>query len=438
MTVVVLIQLFSPNTPKIISSSPLSVLNLMHMASPRSLFRPSLLLLRRPSQSNKYPALSQRCCSPLYPFLPSRPLCFLPLNFLHMPISPFHRRDVDKDAVAIALAASDMSLADHSPFLSFDDSNPYESALGDSSHMIFDFDDISQQDTKSPVSPWDPPNYNIPNAIPSYLASPESTSSQLEYGSPHHSNLSPRSFDSGLHYPPPTPEFTESALYTNWLNDSDVPQSNSAPINIPSSPSINYDFAAYSDKSSVFPDVSPFSPTTAYAALQPLPPSPAGDAIMTDILRNQSHLGMSMSPPDHSPMSNAQPAWAAQLWSPSNAPQALPAASPLQSSVPFPDVSDEDPYATQRPRHTRNLSALSQMFSSSSAPSTSQLSHGRPSYSRGYSRRAESISERHDHDATVRATKRRSPPEDEPESRSTERDRNCESTRSFSCLIRGN
>ncbi|THH20569.1 hypothetical protein EUX98_g8556 [Antrodiella citrinella] len=341
-----------------------------------------------------------------------------------MPISPFHRRDVDKDAVAIALAASDMSLADHSPFLSFDDSNSYESALSDSSHMIFDFDDMSQPDAKSPVSSWDAPNYNIPNAIPSYLASPESTSSQLEYGSPHHSNLSPRSFDSGLHYPPPTPEFTESALYTNWLNDSDIPQSNSAPINIPSSPSINYDFAAYSDKSSVFPDVSPFSPTTAYAALQPLPPSPASDAIMTDILRNQSHLGMSMSPPDHSSMSNAQPAWAAQLWSPSNAPQALPAASPLQSSVPFPDVSDEDPYATQRPRHTRNLSALSQMFSSSSAPSTSQLSHGRPSFSRGYSRRAESISERHDYDATVRATKRRSPPEDEPESRSTERDRN--------------
>ncbi|KAH8094854.1 hypothetical protein BXZ70DRAFT_896356 [Cristinia sonorae] len=346
-----------------------------------------------------------------------------------MPASHFHRRDVDKGALAIALAASDMSLADSSPFMAYDDS-PYDHSLSDSSHMIFDFDDVSATESKPPLSPWDTPSdYPLHNNIPSYLASPESTSSQLDYGSPQQLHLSDRSFDSGMAYPPPTPEFTENSLYSNWINDSDlahsIPQSSSAPINIPTSPSVNYDFAAYSDKSSIFPDVSPFSPTTAYAALQPLPPSPASDAIMTDILRNQSHLGMSMSPPDHMPAAGPAPAWATHLWSPSNPSQALPTASPHLSSVPFPDVSEEDPYATQRPRthQRRDLSAVSQMFPSSSAPSVSQLSHTRPQFTRAYSRRAESISEHTDRDATVRVTKRRSPPEDEQEPRTSERDK---------------
>lgn len=403
------------------------------MTTPRILFIP-LHLRRFRSLPNKYPP-SPHLFPPLLPpysqlsgsTLPQpSPFHLLRAVHTHMPVSPFHRRDVDKDAVAIALAASDMSLADHSPFLSFDDSNPYESSLNDSSHMIFDFDDMSAGDAKPPMSPWETTHdYSLPQSIPSYLASPESTSSQLEYGSPHHLHPSDHSFDSGMiHYPPPTPEFTESTLYTNWLNDSDIPPSTSAPINIPSS-SVTYDFVAYSDKSSVFPDVSPFSPNTAYAALQPLPPSPAGDAIMTDILRNQSHAGMSMSPPEHIPTASPAPAWATQLWSPSTSSQLLPAASPQQSTVPFPDISEEDPFATQRPRghHRRDLSAVSQMFTSSSAPSMSQLSHGRPQFTRAYSRRAESISEHRDHDATVRVTKRRSPPEDEQESRSSERDK---------------
>ncbi|TCD67568.1 exp1-like protein [Steccherinum ochraceum] len=352
-----------------------------------------------------------------------------------MPVSPFHRRDVDKDAVAIALAASDMSLADHSPFLSYDDSNHYESSpLHDDSHMIFDFDDMNGADAKPPMSPWDAPSsdYHFPPSIPSYLASPESTSSQLEYGSPQRLHTADHSFDSGIvHYPPPTPEFSESSLYSNWLNDADVPQqSTSAPINIPSSSSGPYDFAAaYSDKSSVFPDVSPFSPTTAYAALQPLPPSPAGpgDAIMTDILRNQHgdmDMAMSLSPSDPSHLSaGPPPPWAAQLWSSSPAPSLPPAVSPQHSSVPFPDVSDEDPYATQRPRthHRRDLSAVW----SSSAPSPSPLSShgGRPQFTRAYSRRAESISGHvGDQDATLRVTKRRSPPtEDDVDSGSSTR-----------------
>ncbi|KZT71445.1 hypothetical protein DAEQUDRAFT_665878 [Daedalea quercina L-15889] len=108
-----------------------------------------------------------------------------------------------------------------------------------------------------------------------------------------------------------------------------------------------------------------------------------------------------MTPPEA-----LKPAWAMQLW---DSPAAQPAAL-AQPPVPFPPLSD-DAYATQRQRvnSRRGITPVTQLFQSSSAPS---VSHARPPpLSRGYSRRAESISE-HD-DATIRK-KKRAGSEEEP------------------------
>ncbi|CAL1701283.1 unnamed protein product [Somion occarium] len=349
-------------------------------------------------------------------------------------MSLFSRRDREKDAVAIALAHSDLSLADHSPFMATYDS--YDTAHPDSGHMIFDFDELHTYDSKSSLAAWDSPvpDYPMPASTPSsYLASPESTSSQLDFGSPHH--LTPSDHGIMAAYgdmSSASPDFNDSILYhrnyASWIADPDMSplHSSSAPIDIPAQASLNDNFAvAYSDNSSIFPDVSPFSPNTAYAALQPLPrsfsPSPAGDTIMTDTLRGYnepSSLDYQMSPPT----------WATQLFTaPSPAQQPRPAPPPLESvttaqAIPF-QADSEDAFATQRPRmhpQRRDIASVSQVFQSSSAPS---ISHARPrTISRGYSRRAESISESDDRDATVRR-KRRSPTEDEEEPRAAPSDR---------------
>ena len=337
-----------------------------------------------------------------------------------MPLSPIFRRDRDQDALALSLAASDMSLADHSPLMAYDDYG-----LSDSTHMIFDFDDVNNYDSKPA---WDTPHhtdYTMSSTIPLFPASPESTTSELGNLSSAHLSPNDRSFvDPSLllsynELSPPTPEYTDPSLYSHWLTDPDLNNNHhhhhlhhsSAPIDIPAShPSTLNSFVPYSDKSSIFPDVSHLSPNTAYASLQPLPrsfsPSPAGDTIMTEVL--QPHLDPSLSPPS----------WATQLWTHPPPPPSEP--SPL-SSIPFP-AAPEDPYATQRPRLRRDIRSLSQMWQSSSAPS---LSHARPQYSRAYSRRAESISSHQDdRDATIRTSKkRRSPAVEEEEARSAERER---------------
>ncbi|KAJ3484115.1 hypothetical protein NLI96_g5847 [Meripilus lineatus] len=369
-----------------------------------------------------------------------------------MPVSPIFRRDRDQDALALSLAASDMSLADHSPLMSFDDSHPYDYGLSDSTHMIFDFDDGSAFDSKSPISPWDPsntPDYSISNTIPLFPASPESTSSELGNISSAHLSPSDRSFDPSLilsypdvhhnhphqqphhhqhHHQQQQQDFADNSLYSNWITDPDAQNlhhihNTSAPIDIPTSHQSAHSsqlnsFVAYSDKS-IFPDVSVLSPNTAFASLQPLPrsysPSPqAVDTIMTDVLQDTS----SMSPPDYT---HSPPTWAQQLWSQPSQPAPPPDPSPL-SSVPFP-AAPEDAYATQRPRLRRDIRSVSQMWQSSSAPS---LSHARPPlYSRAYSRRAESISSHQDdRDATIRTSKkRRSPAVEEEEARPAERER---------------
>ncbi|KAF9811751.1 hypothetical protein IEO21_06441 [Rhodonia placenta] len=264
---------------------------------------------------------------------------------------------------------------------------------------MFDFDDMHSYEPKSPFT-WDPSADYTMSSVP-FPGSPDSTSSQLDL-----SYMSP----SDRHYASDalngqevaTSDFSESALYSHWLADPEplAFHSSAAPIPIPHhaqlSPGPQSPYTAYSDSPSAFPDVTAFSPLTAYAALQPLPRSytPEEDAAMTHAFRTAGQT--SVSPPD---MTFTKPAWAMQLWDSPEA-QNVALATPPQ---PFPPLSD-DAYATQRQRVSsrRGLTPASQIFQSSSAPS---VSYARPPpMTRGYSRRAESISE-HD-DATIRKKKR--------------------------------
>ena len=58
-----------------------------------------------------------------------------------VPVSPVYSREHDRDTLGIALATSDMSLADHSPFLAFEDAHSFDAGANDAHNMIFDFDD---------------------------------------------------------------------------------------------------------------------------------------------------------------------------------------------------------------------------------------------------------------------------------------------------------
>ncbi|KAH9948415.1 hypothetical protein B0H21DRAFT_777944 [Amylocystis lapponica] len=310
-----------------------------------------------------------------------------------MPPSPVYRRDYDHDAVGIAFAASDMSLRDPSPIFSFDDPPHYDTGISDSDQMIFEFEDANHYGAKSPFA-WDS-DYTMHSTIP-FPGSPESTGSQLDgsYAPPGDRSFTSEFFG-GYGEFPNTSEFNDG-LYSHWLKDPDMPSlsSSSVPIPIPAgqsqsqSPPSQSSFVAYSDPESVFPDVTAFSPMTAFAALQPLPRSfsPAEDTIMTEALRGDARN--SLSPSD----AQLRPSWATQLWdSPSSQNMTLSA-----SPVPFPPLS-EDAFATQRQR----------IFQSSSAPS---VTHARPPpLTRAYSRRSESISEHDDRDATVRKKKRTRP-----------------------------
>ncbi|KAI0677328.1 hypothetical protein C8Q78DRAFT_1065901 [Trametes maxima] len=291
-----------------------------------------------------------------------------------MPASPFYHRDDDRDATSITLAASDMSLRD------------------------------SHHDTKSPLQ-WDYSSFNM-SSIP-FPGSPDSATSQLEpVAHGHHRRFdSTFSNSSSNYYPPSTPEYSESALYSNWIADPDVPRTASVPIPIPGghaqSPLSPSSYAAFSENSSIFPDVSVFSPTTAQAALQPLPLSPPEDAVMMDHLRTD--LSGTVSPPANLFAEANAPSWASQLWA---AQSAMPSPG---APVPIGPLSSEDNFATQRQRvPVRRGTPVTQFFQSSSAPSPS---HARPPLlhtpSRPYNtRRSESISEHDDRDATVRRKKR--------------------------------
>ena len=58
-----------------------------------------------------------------------------------MPASSFYHRDQERDAASITLAASDMSLRDHSPMFTFDDHNPQcDPMISDLDNKIFGLD----------------------------------------------------------------------------------------------------------------------------------------------------------------------------------------------------------------------------------------------------------------------------------------------------------
>lgn len=331
-----------------------------------------------------------------------------------VPVSPFYVRDHDKDALGIALATSDMTLSDHSPFL-FDDAHSFDTGANDSNNMIFDFDDTLTYESK-PAVHWSPSHadYPVSSSMSFFDGSPESTTSQLDFGPPPHLASGDRSYTSGMLggfsdvHPHPT-EFN----YSHWIADPDAQHphtssSTSAPIDIPLSPSHSSaasSFGAFSENSSIFPDVSPYSPTTAFAALHPLPRSfsPGEDASdATGTLRQYRTPAVSFTSSDGSSMS--PPMWASHLFSPTQA-HVQPThsvGSPVYPSSPL----SEDAYATQRPRtHSRrSIAPVADVFHSASAPSAS---HMRPPLSRAYSsRRSESISEHDDRDATVRRKKR--------------------------------
>ncbi|KAI0772136.1 hypothetical protein BD413DRAFT_475206 [Trametes elegans] len=334
-----------------------------------------------------------------------------------MPASPFYHRDDDRDATSIALAASDMSLRDHSPMFSYDDPMQYNPVVSDSDAMIFglELDDAFNHESKSPLSSWNPqyPDYSM-STIP-FPGSPDSTTSQLEPMANGHTRRFDSTFSnsSSNYYPPSTPEFNESSLYSHWLADPDAPRTTSVPIPIPGnaaqSPQSSSSLAAFSENSSVFPDVTVYSPTTAYAALQPLPMSPPEDAVMMDQLRSELSGAGSPSPASLFADPHA-PSWASHLWAP---PSTVPSPG---GPVPIGPLSTEDNFATQRQRvPVRRGTPVTQLFQSSSAPSPS---HARPPllHARPYStRRSESISEHDDRDATVRKKKRPVEEEGEPQ-----------------------
>ncbi|CDO73764.1 hypothetical protein BN946_scf185015.g92 [Trametes cinnabarina] len=337
-----------------------------------------------------------------------------------MPASPFYHRDDDRDATSIALATSDMTLRDHSPMFSFDDSVQYDPIVSDSDAMIFgiDIDDALHHESKAPMT-WEATYAHFTTSSIPFPGSPDSMNSQLEPVAHGHTRRFDSTFSnsSSNYYPPSTPEYNESTLYSNWIADPDAaPRTTSIPIPIPSaahaqSPQLSSPFAAFSDNSSIFPDVSPFSPTTAYAALHPLPMSPPDDAVMMEHIR--SELSGAVSPSANLFVDAAAPCWASQLWT-------------TQSTVPSPGapvpigpLSQEDNFATQRQRvPVRRGTPVTQLFQSSSAPSPT---HARPPlvvHSRPYStRRSESISEHDDRDATVRKKKRPMEELEEPQPR---------------------
>ena len=340
-----------------------------------------------------------------------------------MPASPFYHRDHDRDAATITLAASDMSLRDHSPLYSFDEYIRFEPMISEPDTMIFglDLDDPLQHE--QPKSPFAHMMQQYPNTMSSipFPGSPESTTSQLDPALSGHTRRFDSTFsNSSGYFPPSSPEFNESTLYSNWITDPDgTHASSSVPIPIPAGhaqpaqSSMSSSFAAFSENSSIFPDVSPFSPTTAFAALQPLPLSPPEDTVMTEQLRMDASGPLSSASYGlDAAAAAAAPAWASQLW---DAPPTAPPAGIPMAIAPL----SEDNFATQRPRiPLRRGTPVSQLFQSSSAPS---VSHARPppllvpAQARPYTtRRSESISEYDDRDGTVR--KKRPPVEDEGES----------------------
>ncbi|KAI0320654.1 hypothetical protein OF83DRAFT_515200 [Amylostereum chailletii] len=332
-----------------------------------------------------------------FPFPYKAPLRFLRNNALSPPPFIMHslsrrRRPPFSQDAAISPA---LTLKHSSPYLDFPDSTfPRDVPVFDSDSMIFDLEDGLVHDPNSNYPSWDlPPS---PATIPSYSASPASTSSQLDF------SASPPSFSLNA-FPASYPDSRshhlfddDPSIYSGWLVD-DVAQSTSAPIAVPSShtsasavdPFIAYDNPLSPSK------LGSYSPTLEFAALHPLPHSfgePQPEPSFTSFPSSQP----------------SQPFWASQLWNTSDPPRSNPSPLPQLINPPTPPTFDDVP--TQRQRPKRTVSSVTQLFQSSSAPSGTRMRS--PSLNRPYSRRAESVSTTDDREATIRRKRRSNESED--------------------------
>ena len=154
----------------------------------------------------------------------------------------------------------------------------------------------------------------------------------------------------------------------------------------------------FSENLSIFPDVSPSSPTTAFTALQPLPLSPPEDTeqLCVDASGPLSPTLYRLN----AAATTAPPARASQLW------DAVPTAPPAGAPMATAPLSQNNFMTLRRRLPLWQGTLVSQLFQSSSAL---PVSHVRPllllvpAQVRPYTTRpSESISDYDDRDGTVR------------------------------------
>ncbi|EPQ59154.1 hypothetical protein GLOTRDRAFT_70334 [Gloeophyllum trabeum ATCC 11539] len=264
-------------------------------------------------------------------------------------------------------------------------SPPIDSPPSDSDQMLFgplDLDDPRPYDSPSAFS-WP--------AASDMAARPSTASTQYDYSSPVLNS------DPMFEFPPSSAFDDNTFYFSHWLNESELLPSEpaSAPIPIPA-PNLIFSPHVQGHHQVKEHEISP--PAIDFAALTlPSPNSPWERPHTADGLYAESVK--CHSPP---PTGLPPPSWAAHLWDTPNS----SGSENLPSSVEDPPLSD-DAYATLRQRIPipRSTPSLGQVFHPSSAPSAIETRP--PRLARGYSRRAESVSESNgDRDATVRKKRR--------------------------------
>ncbi|KZT24596.1 hypothetical protein NEOLEDRAFT_1156838 [Neolentinus lepideus HHB14362 ss-1] len=267
--------------------------------------------------------------------------------------------------------------------------------MSDSDQMLFGPLDIDDQ------RPYDhSTSFNWHDMSATDLSGrPATASTQYDYSASPMLNNDPM-----FEFPPPNAFDDTTFYFGHWLNESELlpPEPTSAPIpipNNPSSPQPNLIFPSYVDSHTQVKETD-FSPSIDFSALtlpSPTSPSPferphTAEGLFSEPAKSASPSAMALPPPS----------WAAHLWdTPSSS-----GSENLPSSVEDPPLS-EDAFATLRQRIPipRSTPSLGQVFQSSSAPSAIETRP--PRLTRGYSRRAESVSETNDdRDATVRKKRR--------------------------------
>lgn len=272
----------------------------------------------------------------------------------------------------------------------------------DSDHMIFGPIDLDDHPSSLvPHAPWDPSrDYAFVQPVSPILSdqamSPRRPSDfdipDASPASPLYDNASFATLDDVNALLD-----VEDNNLSQWLNDSYAfDPSSSSPIPIRPTAQSNPLLMPY------MPQNSSFSPSD-LAALHPLPRSLSPTDGSDGYLSSPSLPLSSISPAD---TSLRPPSWASQLWDPSLYPSATTPSG--RSSGPHAPLS-EIPHTAKKQRFQprREINPSNLMFQPSSAPSPLQSSM--PTLTRGYSRRAESVSVTDDPDATIRR-KKKSPP----------------------------